>query len=304
MDAGAPRWYFSTMRRARSSPVPRVHEVAFHRTKYGPELLVDAAFVRDMPTFLNVPTPHALAFYDILLVTRGRGSYGLDGRVYPVSPGTLFFTRPGEQREWRASGLDGACLFFTEDFVGEAFSDARFLDRWPYFVPERPSAAVALGRKERRFFLERFEAMQREIRMMRKDAPHALRAVLYELLVALGRFYSDAHGSPPSLEPHPTVERFRALVERDFAVRHRVADYASSLGLTPGHLNVLCRRHLRRSASELLRARIALEARRLLAYAGLGAAQVADRLGFADPAYFARFVRRETGASPSRLRHR
>jgi AraC-like DNA-binding protein len=304
MDARARGWYFSTMGRAGRGAVSRVHEVGFHRTKYGPELLVDAAFVRDMPTFLRVPTPHALAFYDLLLVTRGAGRYRLDGRAYAVRPGTLFFTRPGEHREWRVSGLDGACLFFTEEFVTEAFSDARFLDRWPYFVAERPSAALRLQPAQRRFFLQRFDAMRREIRMLRKDAPHALRAVLYELLVALGRWYSGAHGSLAQLVPHPTVERFRALLERDFAARHRVSDYARSLGLSPGHLSLLCRRHLRRSAGELVRARLALEARRLLAYADLGAAQVADRLGFADPAYFARFVRRELGASPSALRGR
>jgi AraC family transcriptional activator of pobA len=35
------------------------------------------------------------------------------------------------------------------------------------------------------------------------------------------------------------------------------------------------------------------------------AAQVADRLGFEDPAYFARFFKRETGSPPTvfRLRH-
>ena len=54
--------------------------VDFHRTKYGPEILIDIAWVHEMPTFI-LTTPHWLAFYDILLVTRGRGWFSLDGEV-------------------------------------------------------------------------------------------------------------------------------------------------------------------------------------------------------------------------------
>ena len=81
MDASADGWYFSTMAR----------RIEFHRTKYGRELLIDAAFVRQMPTFL-VKGPHELAFHDILVVTRGRGRFLLDGVSHRVVPGVAFFT--------------------------------------------------------------------------------------------------------------------------------------------------------------------------------------------------------------------
>jgi len=64
----------------------------------------------------------------------------------------------------------------------------------------------------------------------------------------------------------------------------------------------LCRTRIQRSAGSIIRRRIVLEARRLLLHTGLGAAQISQKLGFEDPAYFSRFIRRETGFSPSRLR--
>jgi len=301
MDEAASGWYFSTMPRGTR---PSVHVVGFHRTKYGPELLLDAAWVRQMPTFLEMPSPHALSFFDVLLVTRGRGLFRLDGRGYRVAPGTLLFTRPGELREWRVSGLDGACLFFTEDFIREAFSDPRFLDRFGFFRAERRSAALRVTPRQRRSFLERFARMQREIHNLRRDAPHALRAVLYDVLVLLSRWYEARHPGLARDSAHAAVQRFCALIERDFAFRHHLLDYADEIGVSPGHLNALCRVALRRSAGSLIRARLALEARRLLLYSDLGAAQVAERLGFADPAYFARFFRREVGAAPSVFRSR
>lgn len=72
--------------------------------------------------------------------------------------------------------------------------------------------------------------------------------------------------------------------------------------MSPGHLSALCRATLRRSAGGVVRQRLTLEARRLLAHSDLTAAEVGFRLGFDDPAYFARFFRRETGQPPTRFR--
>lgn len=303
MDASAKGWYFSPVpARTRGTIVPR--RIDFHRTKYGPELLVDAAFVHQMPTFIrNTSEPHVLTFHDILLVTRGRGLFRIDGETHQVAPGVVLFSRPGEVRQWDVAGLDGACLFFREEFLATFFSDPRFLEALAFFRARRPSAALRLPPPERSTFLERFRRMQAEVVSLRADAPHALRAVLYEILVLLGRRYVADHGESPRAAPSP-VERFRALVERDFASRHRVRDYAAELGLSPGHLNALCRRELDRSAGACVRARLALEATRLLLYSDRTVADIGEGLGFPDPAYFARFFRRETGQAPIQYRRR
>jgi AraC-like DNA-binding protein len=299
MDGSLGGWYFSTVPPS-SERAPKT--VAFLRTKYGRELLVDAGYVSGYLNFDQAGRPHALGFHDILLVTRGRGGFSLDGEAHAVRPGVVFFTRPGEVRQWTVPRVDGACVFFTEDFLADVFSDPRFVEQFAYFRPDRPSGALRLSPRERRQYLEKFESMRRELAALKSDASHALRAVLYELLVLLNRFYVARHGEPPRCAPSAIVERFRGRVERDFRRRHRVADYAADLGVSPGHLSALCRAQLRRSASAWIRARITLEARRLLLYGDLTAAQVADRLGFEDPSYFARFFRRETGAAPSLFR--
>jgi AraC family transcriptional activator of pobA len=290
-------------------PGPRTADTApplveFHRRKYGRELLVDAAFVHEMPSFLTRSGPHALGFHDILLVTRGRGVFYKDGDPYRVLPGVVLFSRPGEVRDWRVRGLDGACLFFTEEFVTEAFADPLFLDRLSCFAADRPSASLRLSPARRRLVLERFAVMQREIAALRDDAPHALRAVLYEMLVLLSRWYTACHGGPRSERDGDLVARFLALVEKGFETRHTVAAYARELGVSPGHLSSACRSRLRRNASGVVHARVVLEAKRRLVYSRETAAEVALGLGFFDPAYFARFFRRETGESPSGFRAR
>jgi AraC family transcriptional activator of pobA len=304
MDGSAKGWYFPDMRRA-SRPAatdagPR--PIAFHRTKYGRELLVDAAYISRLPKFDRTRTPHTLDFYDILLVTRGRGTFALDADVYRVAPGTVFFSRPGEVRRWDVRGLDGACLFFTADFLSEAFYDPRFVDQFACFRAGRPSAALELRARERREFLAQFADMEREIAASPTDAAQVLRALVYHLLVLLNRWYVRRYGVAADAGLPAVVERFRGLVEREFTRVHSVSAYARLIGVSPRHLSFRCRGALGESAGEVVRERIMLEARRLLLYTDLPVSRIGMRLGFDDPAYFARFFRRAAGESPTRFR--
>jgi AraC-like DNA-binding protein len=285
----------------RGRPAP--WRVEFARRKYGPELLIDAAMLSAMPAFKASPDPHALTFLDILLVTKGRGWFELDGVGHAVAPGLLLITRPGQVRRWDISGLDGACVFFTTEFLREAFADGRFLDQFAFFGASRPSAAMELTANERTQFLRRFRRMSEELASPRDDASELLRARLYELLVLLNRWYRQRHPRAKTSSRNSTVERFREMVDRDFRHRHRVSDYAARVGISPGHLNVLCAAHLGHSASAEIHQRLLLEAKRLLRYTDKAAFVIAQDLGFADPAYFGRFFRRGTNVTPRSYRN-
>lgn len=279
----------------------RVAWVDFHRTKYGPELLIDVSWVREMPTFRR-PDPHRLGFYDILLVTRGHGWFWLDASRWRVAPRRVFFTSPGQVRRWQADDLDGLCLFFPSTFLEEFFQDALFLHRLPYFHVPAAEAGLRLEAGDATRLRRRLLAMRRELHPLRPDSPHLLRAGLYEVLFTLARLYSAGPGRAGLGVPNRVVVRFRDLVEREFARSHRVADYARDLAVSPGHLNALCRRYLGRSAKAVIQERLILEARRFLLYSDESAARVAYLLGFKDPSYFTRFFRRSAGRPPTEFR--
>ena len=282
----------------------RAGRVAFSRRKYGPELLIDAAMLSAMPAFKASPEPHQLEFYDILLITKGQGRFDLDGERHRVAPGQLFITRPGQVRRWDVAAVDGACIFFASEFIRDAFADTRFIDQFAIFDPARRSGAIMLTASERTQFLRRFRRMGEELRGLRDDATELLRARLYELLVLINRWYVERHPKTAAISRNSIVDRFRSLVEREFRRMHRVQDYAERLGVSPGHLNVLCHAHLARSASDEIHKRVLLEARRLLRYTDKPAFAIAQELGFADPAYFGRFFKREAGVTPRGFRVR
>lgn len=98
------------------------------------------------------------------------------------------------------------------------------------------------------------------------------------------------------------VERFRALVDAGFRERHGVEHYAAQLGVSAGQLSRLCREMLGVSSLDVVNARVVHEAERELVYSTLSVKQIAALLGFADEAYFARFFRKHTGATPTAFR--
>lgn len=110
---------------------------------------------------------------------------------------------------------------------------------------------------------------------------------------------SPSHGQDAG---GPHLARFTQLIETHYKTRHQVSWYASRLGITAAHLNVICRSLAGKSALRLIHERLVLEARRELIYTPRTISTISDSLGFADPGYFTRFFKRVSGQSPKAFR--
>jgi AraC-like DNA-binding protein len=129
-----------------------------------------------------------------------------------------------------------------------------------------------------------------------------LRLLLDVLLLRL----VHSPGRPPDAaavaRTDDTFRRFDAAVERGFTRQHRVGDYASALGYSVRTLTRAAQAATGSTAKQYIDARLLLEARRLLAYSELTSAEVARRLGFADPGDFGKFFRLHDGRTPLAFR--
>lgn len=96
--------------------------------------------------------------------------------------------------------------------------------------------------------------------------------------------------------------KFSGLIDDHFRQQKPVSYYAGLLGITPAHLNAVCRLVASKSALELIHERMLLEAKRNLIYTSMTIGVVAYAIGFTDPAYFTRFFKRRVGLSPKEFR--
>lgn len=284
------------------SNLHQVEQVDFLRHKYGQELLVDVAWIAEMPAFINRIAPYYLSFYDITLVTSGQGSFWLDNQEHQVQANQLFFSTPGQIRRWFVQDLQGICLFFPAEFLLAHFKDPLFLHRLRYFHTSNGPFSLQLSDTQAQFLSEKLVAMQAEIQQLQSDSSHLLRAYTYESLLLINRWYTQAYGQRIEASTDNSLSRFRSLLEESFRQQQGVSFYADQLGLTAGHLNYLCKQHLGQTAGQVIRNRVMAEACRLLAHSELDVNGVGHYLGYKDPSYFNRVFKRQLGFTPSAYR--
>lgn len=148
-------------------------------------------------------------------------------------------------------------------------------------------------------------ALEREYANPAEGRGALLESMITALLIWLMRESAAEDDAAESARAHRYLARFSAEVERSYAHHLPLQHYADQLGISVAHLNALCRHLTRRSALEMIHARLMLEARRSLAYTSMSVRDIAESLGFGDPAYFTRFFRqRADGIAPRDFRQR
>jgi AraC-type DNA-binding domain-containing proteins len=98
------------------------------------------------------------------------------------------------------------------------------------------------------------------------------------------------------------IIEFTALLNINYNKKHLVSEYAEVLRLPPKELLRAFRRRNYEKPSEIIKDRILLEIKKLLTTTDLDVKHVASKLGFDDPAYFARFFKKNTGKTALEFR--
>lgn len=101
--------------------------------------------------------------------------------------------------------------------------------------------------------------------------------------------------------PRTIALYFLQSVELHLRDHWSVAQYAAEIGVTPERLNATMRRTKGRPLMALIHARIILEAEALLDASTLQIFEIAEELGFTDPAYFSLFLSASRGNLPTRI---
>jgi len=98
------------------------------------------------------------------------------------------------------------------------------------------------------------------------------------------------------------VRDFRKLVETNFFNSKTIVEYAAELGISSPHLNRICNKILKCTPNDVVTSRRIVEAKRLLEYTQHSIADISQRAGYQEPAYFNRSFKREVGSTPGAFR--
>lgn len=227
--------------------------------------------------------------FQVLSLTGGTARVDLDGAHFQLEKGSLVLVPAMVVHGYDFSAdVDGVVLTLFE-------SDVRALD----FAFDQP-AIIAGGTAP---VIGAMAGLLYEADNPGERHDLAMRTHLSLLLLSLHRAQSRAvAGEAQAGRMRLHAAAFRQSVDRHFRETRRIADYAGEIGVSPTHLNRICRQVLGASALSVIENRIALEARRQLLFSTLSIQQIGAELGYEDPAYFTRFITRMLGMPPATFR--
>ncbi|AHC99789.1 AraC family transcriptional regulator [Leisingera methylohalidivorans DSM 14336] len=239
--------------------------------------------------------PHRHArLHQILVLTGGAGEADLDGNSHTLSPPCLINVPRGVVHGFRfGNGTGGWVITLASDLLDHSLAPGEGL-RAALDLPAVQPLPEGLQSLAARLF--------REYGNKGFGRAQMLRGLALSVTALAARAIAAAQGEDPQARTSPLFARFEALVERDFRLRRPLADYAGALAVSATHLNRIAHQATGQPASALIRARVLREARRLLIYTNLTAAQIAYELGFTDPAHFSRVFAKGTGLPPRKFR--
>lgn len=239
---------------------------------------------------VETDTMHLHGFYEIIWFQKGSGTHYVDFNQYAIAPGTIFFISPGQIHSFDTKhDQEGYVL----KICAELFDD--FVSLSCVTVQDKDSAALEMliGAMQ--------EELKKEDSLGHREALHAL-VKLFVIMVR--RSYAEINPYAPN--PHKVSYKaflnFRKLIEENYCRLHTVKDYASLLNVSSKTLTLYVNECSKYSPLELINNRIILEAKRLLRYSVLSVKEIAFRLGFEDPSYFAKFFKRLVKQSPADYR--
>ena len=239
---------------------------------------------------VETDTMHLHGFYEIIWFQKGSGTHYVDFNQYAIAPGTIFFISPGQIHSFDTKhDQEGYVL----KICAELFDD--FVSLSCVTVQDKDSAALEMliGAMQ--------EELKKEDSLGHREALHAL---VKHFVIMVRRSYAEINPSAPN--PHKVSYKaflnFRKLIEENYCRMHTVKDYAALLNVSSKTLTLYVNECSKYSPLELINNRIILEAKRLLRYSVLSVKEIAFRLGFEDPSYFAKFFKRLVKQSPADYR--
>lgn len=241
---------------------------------------------------------HKHSFYEILWTEKGISKQTIDYKEYEVLPNSLFFISPNQIHqfeEWKP--LRGGTILFTEDFFllnnnnKDKLFELSFLDNF-YTNP-----SIQLNKKD-------FADIKQTIDLITKEQKHKdksqtiIQLLLHILLEQVQRCINTDTEKPISKKYLILFKQFKNLLDKHFTENKTTTFFAEKLHITAHHLNLVTKNVTGKTASDVIRARSILEAKRLLTFTDYTVSEIAFHLNYTDSSYFAKIFKAETKQSP------
>lgn len=245
----------------------------------------------------RIEKPHKHDFFIIILFAQADGVHNIDSIDYPVGNHEVHVLCPGQMHKWTIkAGTLGYQLMGEKSFFGHFAPYFRFS-----FTNYQNHPVIPLTNEAFHLLHYEFNAIKNEL----KEKNSLVQLISARAAVIASIVSREAENNFTEFkvyQSNPRLARYNMLIDEFFKEQKYVSFYADQLHVTANYLNVLCKKHLKVSATSLIHLRVCTEAKRLLQSTTLSVKDISFELGFEDHAYFSNFFKNKTGMSPTTFR--
>lgn len=236
---------------------------------------------------------HLHEYFELEIVLGGSGEQNLNGSIYPLTPGTLYFITPIDFHAVTPKGhLDILNVAFAESLISPQLQ-SHFLNRREDLIFSSPEEADSMA-----MLIARLE---QECKRLDGFADTARKNLLELLMFPIARsMKSDTDLQRPSSN---RVQDSMRYLFRHFREDVTLAEVAEKSGYTPNYFSHLFHDSCGIRFVDFL-ARLRLNyARTMLLTTNQSVSQIAQSSGFSSSSNFFRAFRKDTGLSPLEYRN-
>jgi AraC-like DNA-binding protein len=251
--------------------------------------------IKPMKPVAKVTTPHGHKNYlEIIYLRKGSGTHQIDHHCFEVTPAVVYLILPGQLHSWDLKSIpEGFVIMVRKDFFIDTPLTSLFFDRFPHPFPQ----AIEL-----RSTHSDVESILASIVKEYDSKEQNFQGVVQSYLSVLFNLFRREVTLDEPLHLPSQLTDFMATLETNLTEKRTLKQLANEVGLSTKKLNALCKKHLGKTAGEIVSFRITIEAQRRLLYTSDNLSEIAFRLGFADLSHFNKFFKRQTGHLPGQYR--
>ncbi|WNH12583.1 helix-turn-helix domain-containing protein [Thalassobellus suaedae] len=241
--------------------------------------------------------PHRKEFHDFIYLKKGISVRSKGLNKYEFGDGSIFFLPAFQITQHKSMSIDAEGFFCHFDESLFDFLPKKYLsDRFSFFQFQS-NPVVQLSKETQQsveLILKRLMVLYETGEKTKKNLIASYLLTLFEEVKK--EVFLESKKSKNSY--FRITEAYKQLLTEHIYEYKQISDYADKLHITPNYLNKCVKASINKTAQDLLKEMMVLEAKSLIKYSDLHVSEIAVKLCDQTPSNFARFFKKQTGITP------
>ncbi|WP_196892068.1 helix-turn-helix domain-containing protein [Aureivirga marina] len=279
--------------------------VKFDKTVCGVSFLLNVIDFQSGCAFEFESETQIADYFQIYFIKKANGFLKLNDKIIHLRPNTIVFISKNQRHSWHLDDpgkFEGQFLVFQDEFLNDFFSDQYFIFRLLYFYQTEYPLALSVSPEYLDDTLLKLKEIKKELVFPKNDSVHLIRSLLYYILIALNRHYSEANHIKDAISLDNTAYQFRKLVEKNIFKNQRIEDYTSMMKISRITLNKAVKEQFNVTTTEFIKSRLIFELKMKLIHTTKTISEIAHELNFSEANHLSRFFKQKTGQTPVEYR--